>query len=251
MQRSLQVSLATLALIGVAIGAPAEDKVAYLPEMETFLFNVYSGYLPVGDTSKNLHYMFAESQHDPANDPLMVWFNGGPGCSSMMGYVQEHGPWVIEDGEVMWHQNEWSWNNRANMLYIESPAGVGYSYCGDMTECKFTDTSSAEDALQAILYWYNEKFPEYQNHELYVSGESYGGIYVPYTTYAIHKYNKYYENDADVFKPNLKGFIVGDGVTNWNYDTTPAFIEMAFWHGLYDIDMYNEKNSLSCDFSNL
>jgi hypothetical protein len=43
-----------------------------------------------------------------------------------------------------------------------------------------------------------------------------------------------------VFKLNLKGFIVGNGVANWKYDTIPAFIESGFWHGLYDLDFYEE-----------
>jgi len=45
-----------------------------------------------------LHYMFVESQNDPATDPLIIWFNGGPGCCSMIGWAQEHGPWVMKNG---------------------------------------------------------------------------------------------------------------------------------------------------------
>lgn len=41
--------------------------------------------------------------------------------------------------------------------------------------------------------------------------------------------------------------MVGNGVTNWKYDTQPAFIEMAYWHGLYDDDLYNKLSQ--CDFS--
>jgi hypothetical protein len=43
-----------------------------------------------------------------------------------------------------------------------------------------------------------------------------------------------------VFKINLKGFIVGNGVANWKYDTIPAFIETGFWHALYDLDFYEQ-----------
>lgn len=49
-------------------------------------------------TTNMLHYMFVESQNDPATDPLIIWFNGGPGCSSMLGWAQEHGPWVMKNG---------------------------------------------------------------------------------------------------------------------------------------------------------
>ena len=90
-----------------------------------------------------LHYLFVESQADPSTDPLLIWFNGGPGCSSMLGWSQEHGPYVIESGDTTFHKNEWSWNTNANVLYIESPAGVGFSYCGTPEDCTFNDDTSA------------------------------------------------------------------------------------------------------------
>lgn len=98
--------------------------------------------------------MLAESQSDPTNDPLIIWFNGGPGCSSMLGFAQEHGPFVMEDGATTFHKNEWSWNKKANMLYIESPAGVGYSYCPEIKECNFTDDLSSSDNLKAVLAFF-------------------------------------------------------------------------------------------------
>lgn len=78
--------------------------------------------------------------------------------------------------------NEYSWNREASVLYIEQPAGVGYSYCdhdNHPEECKFDDNNVSEDNLKAVLAWF-EKYPEYQSNELYISGESYAGIYVPY-----------------------------------------------------------------------
>jgi carboxypeptidase C (cathepsin A) len=81
---------------------------------------------------------------------------------------------------------------------------------------------------------------------LYISGESYAGIYVPYVTNAMDQYIVANENNTDVFKPNLKGFMVGNGCTNWDFDTTPAYIEMAYWHGLYDTDLYNTIQENGC-----
>jgi carboxypeptidase C (cathepsin A) len=83
----------------------------------------------------------ALSRTSPATDPVIIWFNGGPGCSSMLGWSQEHGPYSMADGATNFTYNEWSWNNNANMIYIEAPAGVGYSICGDQSECKFDDAN--------------------------------------------------------------------------------------------------------------
>jgi len=126
--------------------------------------------------------MFVESANSPSTDPLLIWFNGGPGCSSMLGWAQEHGPYVMDSGTNYWIENEWSWNNFANVLYIESPPGVGYSYCKGVADCTFTDEKSAEVNLQAVLQWFTS-FPEFKTNDLYISGESYAGIYVPYLTW--------------------------------------------------------------------
>lgn len=92
----------------------------------------------------------------------------------------------MESGETTFHENEYSWNNETNMLYIEMPAGVGYSYSTNPDEYHFTDNSTAADNLKALLFFYAFKFPELQSNELWISGESYGGIYVPTLAYEIH-----------------------------------------------------------------
>lgn len=178
-------------LIGFSIGAYLEDLVPFLPDMANFTdFRLYSGYLSIRGTGKTLHYMFAESERDPVNDPLLIWLNGGPGCSSMLGFLQEHGPYVMEDGDDKWTKNEYSWNKEANIVYIESPAGVGFSFCDDMRMCQdFNDENSSWDHLDALFSFF-EKFPEYRKNDLYITGESYAGIYVPYLAYRIHNYNE-------------------------------------------------------------
>lgn len=94
-----------------AIAANEDYRVTSIPGMTTFdTFRVYSGYVPIADSTKQIHYLLAESQNDPATDPLLIWFNGGPGCSSMLGWAQEHGPWVMANGSDDFVENEWSWN---------------------------------------------------------------------------------------------------------------------------------------------
>ena len=221
-------------LLSLALAGPNADthRVDFLPMMSFNTFEMYSGYLPVAST-RQLHYVFLTSQVDPTNDPVLIWFNGGPGCSSMLGWAQEHGPFVIEDDTYTFHYNEYSWNKLANVLYIEMPGGVGFSTCGDSRDCTYDDDSSADDNAEAVKYFYETLFPEYLPNKLYLSGESYAGIYVPYLLDRLDSM----KNSGEL-NTNLVGMIVGNGVTNWDYDTTPAYVEMGYWHGLYDDATY-------------
>jgi len=231
-------SLIVCALVGMVAAKDEANRVTSIPDMATFdKFGAFSGYLNVSD-AKSLHYLFFESKNAPETDPLVIWFNGGPGCSSMLGFAQEHGPYIMNSGTNYWIENEWSWNNEANILYIEAPAGVGFSYCKGVKECNsYSDDETASDNLTAVLEWFN-LFPEFKTNPLWISGESYAGIYVPYLSYYIDNYNTANADNVDVFKPNLKGFAVGNGVTNYKYDCTPAYVEMGYWHSLYPDELY-------------
>lgn len=156
-----------------------DDKVDSLWQMPNLTFGLYSGMLPITGTKKQLHYVAALSQGDWTKDPVILWFNGGPGCSSMLGWSQEHGPYVIEDGQTTFVENAYSWNKFATIIYFDSPAGVGYSICGDQSECDFDDLNTADDNLNAFIALMTTKFPQLQGNDLYLAGESYAGVYVP------------------------------------------------------------------------
>lgn len=141
--------------------------------------------------------------------------------------MQENGPLKIDDGVDFIDVNPYPWNHRANMLWIESPAGVGWSV-GETTEDLSTnDMTQSEDALTALKSWY-AKFPEYKANELYVSGESYAGIYVPYLTWQIYQNNLQAAFNTNLYEMNLKGMMVGNGCTNWDVDTNPALPETLY-----------------------
>lgn len=100
----------------------------------------------------------------------------------------------MEDGNDTFHENEFSWNKEANVLYIESPAGVGYSYYVNRGDFNLSDWASSVDNMNALLYFFLFKFPERQKNELWLSGESYAGIYVPYLAYQIDDWNSHAQN---------------------------------------------------------
>ena len=165
----------------------AEDEVKELVNMTSFgvngTYKMYSGMLNVTlepAKNKSLHYIFVESQNNKTEDPLILWFNGGPGCSSMLAFMQEHGPWVMDDGDETFHENPYSWNTNASVLYIEMPAGVGFSFCDPkQDDCTYYDNNTADENLAALNQWF-ERFPEFKTNEFYISGESYAGVYVPF-----------------------------------------------------------------------
>jgi carboxypeptidase C (cathepsin A) len=80
-------ALTVVGLAALAAAYPTADKVAKLDQMPDLSFGLYSGYVPIDGTQKQLHYMAALSRNNPTSSPNIVWFNGGPGCSSMLGFL--------------------------------------------------------------------------------------------------------------------------------------------------------------------
>lgn len=90
------------------------------------IFSIIPGYLNF--THGAFHYVFFDSQRDPDNDPVILWLNGGPGCSSLIGMVYENGPFVFLPNTTKLVPNEHAWNQKANLLYITSPQGVRITF---------------------------------------------------------------------------------------------------------------------------
>ncbi|KAF9029483.1 serine carboxypeptidase [Hymenopellis radicata] len=135
-----------------------------------------SGYVNLTETEAIFFWYFAARNH--AEDaPLALWFNGGPGSSSMIGLFQELGPCRITNDSASLTPNAYAWNNKANVLFIDQPVGVGFSY-GD------TKVSTSKEAAVDIwkfmqIFLSDERFAHLQNHQLAIWAESYGGHYGP------------------------------------------------------------------------
>ncbi|EIN10271.1 peptidase S10 serine carboxypeptidase [Punctularia strigosozonata HHB-11173 SS5] len=176
--------------------------------------NVYTGYLDVDDGAKHLFFTFFESRRDPDNDDVMMWINGGPGCSSMMGLLMELGPCQIDmnnssSNGTVW--NRYSWNSEANMFFLDQPVGVGFSYA------EFGETiSTTEDAaknVHAFITIFFETFKQFAGRPLHLSGESYGGRYLPVFASEIYDQNQIAkaENRTVI---NLQSVLIGNGITD-------------------------------------
>lgn len=214
-----------LLIVAIIRCADEADRVTNLFESDLYSNSIYSGYLDTKDANRKLHYLFLPSQGDPSNDPVVLWLNGGPGCSSLLGFIQEHGPVVVPDFTRDLIRNKFSWNNLANMIYLESPAGVGFSYNDNGDADKhYDDAKSGEDNRRALVHFFT-KFPEYANNPFYIAGESYAGVYVPTLASLILR------NPQNPF--NLKGIIVGNGLTDYTVDVEKALIDFAWDHSLY------------------
>lgn len=126
--KEMRALIASLALVTIAVLASALP-VTDLPGYGKVPFPMYSGYINVDQAAgKNLFYWFVQAQSGDLTAPVLLWMNGGPGCSSLYGFLTEHGPFQVEDDGQTLTMNPYAWNRNVHMIFLESPAGVGFSY---------------------------------------------------------------------------------------------------------------------------
>lgn len=234
----------------------------------------YSGYV---DTAENEHmfFWFFEARKHPENAPLTIWFNGGPGSSSMIGLFQENGPCrVSRHGNVV--NNPQSWSEVSNMIFIDQPVTTGLSYsavgpvvfnnitgkvvrklskdecpddlgkheqCGTFSLPDDTDapgtTAATAPAMWKVMQGFLGAFPEYAKRPLHITTESYGGHYAPMFANYFLEQNK--KNEAGSIPLHLDTVMIGNG---W-YDPIiqmQAFYNYTVWPGnTYDLSPYNKS----------
>ncbi|KAK6942302.1 Peptidase S10, serine carboxypeptidase [Dillenia turbinata] len=224
---------------------PKLDRISALPGQPPVSFSQFSGYVTVNeDHGRALFYWLTEALSHPEKKPLVLWLNGGPGCSSVAyGASEEIGPFRINKTGSSLHLNKYSWNREANLLFLESPIGVGFSYTNTSSDLKDTgDERTAHDNLIFMIRWMS-RFPQYKYRDFYIAGESYAGHYVPQLAKKIHDYNKLSAHPII----NLKGFIVGNAVTDNLYDSIGT---VTFWwsHSMISDRTYHSIMS-HCNFT--
>ena len=221
------MTLWLLLVLSESHGCMEGHRVRHLPGADLTESNAshFSGYLEVSSHHADLNIFYYYTKHNDATAPLLVWMNGGPGASSLMGLFTELGPLLLNsrslpannaDGKWNLLQNPYSWSSNASLLVWEQPAGVGFSRCKpDPCTQPWNDTSSAEANLEFLLEFYRA-FPSELRREVYISGESYGGVYVPLLAERVHKHNQIAATDAGSAPPiKLMGIAVGNGCVGW------------------------------------
>ena len=138
----------------------------------------YAGLLPISsspDETRQLYFWFFPSENPLAADEITIWLNGGPGCSSLEGLLQENGPFLWQYGTFAPVPNPYSWTNLTNMVWVEQPVGTGFS------QGVPNATSEADVASQFMGFFKNfvDTFG-LQGRKIFIAGESYAGYYVPY-----------------------------------------------------------------------
>ncbi|GMR33248.1 hypothetical protein PMAYCL1PPCAC_03443 [Pristionchus mayeri] len=232
--------------VASSLAEPAEDLITDpLPKLQEELnFRQFAGYLDVAE-EKKLFYWYTETQGDATQDPVLLWLNGGPGCSSLQGLLLELGPFRVSDWGEAVTTNPLSWNRFSSIIFLDAPAGVGFSVRSDGLY-NFTDDEVADDNHIAMLKWF-EKFPERKANDLYIMGESYAGTYIPMLADRLAK-------DKLNF-PQFKGMAVGNGCVN-DQLLFNSVIQYSYYHGLVDETYYmnavgkccQDTSSTECDF---
>uniref|UniRef100_A0A5B7C9Z1 Putative serine carboxypeptidase-like 23 n=1 Tax=Davidia involucrata TaxID=16924 RepID=A0A5B7C9Z1_DAVIN len=216
------------------------------------MFNQYAGYVTV-DKSKgrSLFYYFAEAVHSPSSSPLILWLNGGPGCSSLgVGAMVEIGPFGVRpDGKTLYLRRH-AWNKVANILFLESPAGVGFSYSNTTSDYNISgDIRTAQDTYTFLINWF-KRYPHYKARDFYIMGESYSGYYIPELADYIIKKNVQADSSSKI---QLTGIMIGNGIMNdvtdvrgmHDYVWSHALISDETYRGL--IEHCKNSSSPKCD----
>ena len=202
-----------------------------IPSLKGNIVTNYAGHLFVEGDHSALFYWLFEASSSPATAPLIIWMNGGPGCSSMDGLFLELGPLKIVNNEVT--LNPHSWHNIGNLLFIDQPVGTGLSYTTRGRYPK-NDEELSEHFYKMLL----EFFKLHSNYvtpgmsgrvsrKVFLTGESHAGHYLPVFAKHILQKNAAATGPDDLVI-DLGGVAIGNGwVDPYNqYDVS------EFMHGL-------------------
>ncbi|KAI5121519.1 hypothetical protein M0805_002580 [Coniferiporia weirii] len=204
---------------------------ANIPEVDFDVGPSWSGLLPIsGDANetRKLFFWFFPPGPQGSLDDLIFWTNGGPGCSSLEGLLQENGPFSWSWGQAKPTVNEFSWTNLSSILFVEQPVGTGFSQ--GTPDIKDEDDLAAQ--LVGFFQQFLEVFSELKGLKFYLSGESYAGTYIPYIANFIY-------NNPGMLDLDLQGFWISDPSVSFDVvqEQIPA---VSFVHKYENVFSFNQ-----------
>jgi len=210
-----------------------------------FPFESYTGYVVVNETeSRQNFYWLTKAVENPDTAPLILWYNGGPGCSSMGGLFTENGPFrVSSDASSVTLDQTASWNQFANMLFVEQPTGVGFSVSPDGdadTVYTSSDQQAAKDTFN-FLEGFLQAWPEYQGRDIWLTGESYAGVYIPTS------WGEILAHPDSMTYNQLRGVMLGNPVIACESKQGAQWVMNNFYyHGLVSQSVFDDWNNRGC-----
>ncbi|WFD32400.1 hypothetical protein MSPP1_003446 [Malassezia sp. CBS 17886] len=219
------LGLAASAVGNQTFSSPAAQKFLVPQKLPGIPFEVpysWAGNIPVSaaanETNQLFFWLWAPAG-DVGHDDVVVWLNGGPGCSSLEGTLEENGPFTVsvanDSDDVIVKPNPYSWTNLSYVVWIEAPVGVGFT--------KGEPGVDNEPGLARQFYGFLQQlfatFTELQGKRLWLTGESYAGMYIPYISHEI------YSHPANASGIDLQGFAINDPsfTTDFLGEEAPAF----------------------------
>ncbi|VEU22412.1 DEKNAAC103407 [Brettanomyces naardenensis] len=159
--------------------------------------------LPLKNDTGLFFWRFGRQQ--TLTDDLVIWFNGGPGCSSMDGAMMEIGPFrpSDKDGSKLTYNNG-TWLDSADLLFVDQPIGTGFAYTDVDYDRELTEASQH---MVEFFKEYLNLFPSDGERNIWIAGESYAGQYIPYFADAILRE----QEDDPSFHMNIQGLLIGNG----------------------------------------
>mmetsp|Transcript_9935 Transcript_9935/g.18659 ORF Transcript_9935/g.18659 Transcript_9935/m.18659 type:complete len:697 (+) Transcript_9935:227-2317(+) len=267
----------------VKLPTPADHQVTTLPYLSDNAFPTkhYAGHIPAShnDDKKIFYWLFLPDANDTSkvdnesDIPLIIWLNGGPGCSSMDGLWIENGPFRLVppgvSGRNDWNIdiNPYSWHKApAYVLYVDQPVGTGLSFTKLGNYCK-NDLEIDIDFhlfLENFMVVYKDLFLKSDQEKLmtddgkemeqyrmkrpfYFSGESHAGHYIPsMMDYILKKNDETSSKSAPLVKFDLKGGAIGNGWVDPYYQYSAS--DVAYGAALIDLAQKEEldKREIEC-----
>ncbi|XP_018732436.2 serine carboxypeptidase-like 18 isoform X1 [Eucalyptus grandis] len=232
-----------LLVLASASAASSQHLVETLPGFPGRLpFKLETGYISVGKVE--FFYYFVQSTGNPGADPLLLFMNGGPGCSGLNAFLYQIGPLKFNVTDytgglpsLLYEPN--AWTKTANIIFIDAPIGAGFSYATTTSAYNSTDTFNSVQ-MQIFLRNWLAAHPSFQTNPVFVGSDSYAGIYPPMVATAILR-----GNEAGL-KPyvHLKGMILSCPHTHTDLETNA---KVRFAHRLALIsDALYESLEVNC-----